>query len=350
MIRIIGIGPTRDDITLRALRAIEDADVVIGYVKYIRQIEDLLEGKEVIKSGMGDEVERVELAIKKHLQGHSVALISSGDPGVYGMANVFFQIFDRYSGIEFEVIPGVTAVNYSAAQLGAPLHDFAVISLSDILTPLSEIKRKLEAAAEAGMIIALYNPTGKKRKKPFREALGILRSKLRPETPVGIVRTEDGRAETSIVTISDLDESMVDMSTTIIIGNRTSYVRDGQMITPRGYAVKAPLHELAAEFYRENPNGKASGPDTECEFYPCHFEGQNCAFCYCPFYPCGEGSTGGYWIRDKNVWSCQNCEWIHTDEAVECIKRRLEVSDPEDLLKRKKELLKLRRECLMGMK
>ena len=88
MIRIIGIGPTRDDITLRALRAIEDADVVIGYVKYIRQIEDLLEGKEVIKSGMGDEVERVELAIKKHLQGHSVALISSGDPGVYGMANV----------------------------------------------------------------------------------------------------------------------------------------------------------------------------------------------------------------------------------------------------------------------
>lgn len=350
MIRIIGLGPTRDDITVRALRALEESDVVIGYARYIKQIEDLLEGKEIIKSGMGSELERVEKAIEKHLEGLKVALVSSGDPGVYGMANVFFQIFDKYSGVEFEVIPGVTAVNYAASHLGAPLHDFAVISLSDILTPLSEIRRKIRAAAGAGLVIALYNPLGKRRKKPFREALEILRSELEPETPVGVVRTENGSPQVSIVALGDLNESLVDMSTTIIVGNVTTYTRDGYMITPRGYAVEAPLHELARKFYEKNPYGKDSGPDEKCEFYPCHFEGQNCAFCYCPFYPCGEGSTGGYWIRDKGVWSCQDCKWIHTYEAVECVRRGLKrlISEPDDLTNRKKELLKLRRECLMA--
>ncbi|AAB85880.1 MULTISPECIES: precorrin-3B C(17)-methyltransferase [Methanothermobacter] len=349
MIRIIGIGPARDDITIRALRALEDSDVVIGYARYIRQIEDLLDGKEVIRSGMGDEIERVELAIEKHREGLDVALVSSGDPGVYGMANVFFQIFDKYSGIEFEVIPGVTAVNYAASKLGAPLHDFAVISLSDILTPLSEIMAKIRAAAESGMIIALYNPLGKRRKRPFREAVEILRSLLPPQTPVGIVRTVDGAPDVRIVDLESLDESLVDMSTIVLVGNVTTYTRDGQMITPRGYAVETPLHELAREFYEENPLGKASGPDENCEFYPCHFEGQNCAFCYCPFYPCAEGSTGGRWIRDRGVWSCQDCTWIHTDSAVECVKRSLGdiISGPDDLMDKKRELLKLRRECLM---
>ena len=161
MISVIGIGPSREDMTIRALNAIKAADVVITYKSYIKNIEDLVDGKEVILKGMGDEIKRAELAISKSREGKRVALVSSGDPGVFGMGNVFFQILGKYSDVDVEVIPGVTAANFAAGRLGAPLHDFAVISFSDILTPLSEIKRKVKSASEADFVIAIYNPLSK---------------------------------------------------------------------------------------------------------------------------------------------------------------------------------------------
>lgn len=349
MISIIGIGPSPKDITLRALEAIEKAEVVIGYKKYIDSIDDLITGKEVIKKGMGDEIARVELAIEKHLNGQEVALISSGDPGIFGMANVFFQIAGKYSGIEFEIIPGVTAANYGASLLGAPLHDFAIISLSDILTPLSEIERKIEHAALGDLVIALYNPISKKRKIPFRKAMKILLNTINPSTTVGIVRSSTQPPEIITTTLEDLHEDQIDMSTIIIIGNSTTYVQDGKMITPRGYVVKQDIHPLSQEFYDKFLNGEiVEGPNRSCEYYPCHHHPQSCTFCYCPFYPCGDASTGGHWIKDKGVWSCQDCEWIHQDATVKCIMEKLPeiLEDVADLKKKKKDLLKLRRECV----
>lgn len=349
MISIIGIGPSPKDITLRALESIEKAEVVIGYKKYIDSIEDLLNGKEVIKKGMGDEIARVEMAIQKHLDGKQVALISSGDPGIFGMANVFFQLAGKYSGVQFEIIPGVTAANYGASLLGAPLHDFAVISLSDILTPLSEIKRKIEHAALGGMVIALYNPISKTRKSPFREAIKILMNTINPATTVGFVKSSSHPPQITVTTLEKLEEDQIDMSTIIIIGNSTTYVENGQMITPRGYVVKQPIHPLSKEFYEKFLNGEnIDGPNRSCEYYPCHQHPQNCVFCYCPFYPCGDASTGGHWIKDKGVWSCQDCEWIHQDATVKCIMEKLPeiLETAEDLKKKKKDLLKLRRECI----
>jgi precorrin-3B C17-methyltransferase len=349
MISVIGIGPSRENMSIRAMNAIGAADVIITYKKYIKNIEDLVDGKEIILKGMGDEIKRAELAVSKSQEGKRVALISSGDPGVFGMANVFFQILGKYDDVEVEVIPGVTAANFAASLLGAPLHDFAVISLSDILTPLSEIKRKVNAAAKGDFVIAIYNPLSKTRTKPFEEAYKILLETRGPKTPVGIVRSTADGAVVTVTNLQDLLDHEINMSTTVIVGNSMTYVQDGHMITPRGYKVPYPTHPLAVEFYDKYLAGEGNkGSNKECEFYPCHSHPQNCTFCYCPFYPCGDSSTGGKWIKNKGVWSCEDCEWIHRDKTVECIHGRLPeiLQKVDDLKNKKKDLLKLRRECM----
>jgi precorrin-3B C17-methyltransferase len=353
MISVIGIGPSREDMTIRALNVIKDADVIIGYKAYIKQIEDLIEGKEIIQKGMGDEIERAEIAVKKSREGKRIAIISSGDPGVFGMANVFFQVIGKYSNIEVEVIPGVTAASYAASKLGAPLHDFAVISLSDILTPLSEIKRKVEFAAKGDFVIAIYNPLSKTRKIPFEETYKILLKNKKGSTPVGIVRSGEEEVNVTITTLDDLKNHEINMSTTLIIGNSMTYVQEGYLVTPRGYVVKSPIHPLSREFYERFLEGDVvEGPNFECDYYPCHEGGVNCTFCYCPFYPCGDSSTGGKWIKEKGVWSCEDCTWIHEDKTVDCIMKKFPeiVKEVDDLKKRKKELLKLRRECIQANK
>ena len=349
MISVVGIGPGREDMTLRALKAIEDAEVIIGYKRYINLIQDLVEGKEVITKGMGQELLRAELAVRKSRAGKRVALISSGDPGVFGMANVLFPVLGKYEDVEVEVVPGVSAVNYASSLLGAPLHDFAVISLSDLLTPLTEIKCKVRKACEGDLVIAFYNPLSKTRKKPFSEAIKIMREHHKPTTPVGLVKRGKQGTEVKVSSLEKLSGEDVDMSTIIIVGNSMSYVEDGWIVTPRGYMVPYSLHPLAYEFYEKYLSGEGvEGPNLECEYYPCHSHTQNCTFCYCPFYPCADQSTGGRWIKEKGVWSCEGCEWIHKDKTVSCIQAKLPsiVKNMEDLEKKKKELLKLRRECV----
>lgn len=349
MISVVGIGPSREDMTIRALKTIEEADVIIGYKGYIKHIEDLVEGKEVQAKGMGQELLRAEIAVRESRAGKKVVLISSGDPGIFGMANVLFQLVGKYEAMEVEVVPGVSAVNFAASLLGAPLHDFAVISLSDLLTPLSEIKCKIKKACEGDFVIAFYNPLSKTRKKPFAEAIQILQDERKPSTPVGLVKGKDGGADIKITSLEDLPSEEVDMSTTIIVGNSMSYVEEGWMVTPRGYMVPYSLHPLAVDFYEKYLAGEGvEGPNLGCEYYPCHYHPQNCTFCYCPFYPCGDPSTGGRWIKEKGVWSCEGCTWIHEDETVECIEGQLPsiVQNIDDLKKKRKELLKLRRECI----
>jgi precorrin-3B C17-methyltransferase / cobalt-factor III methyltransferase len=366
MISIIGIGPNRDNITILSLDALKESDVVIGYKKYVESVQDLIEDKEIIKKGMGDEIARGELAITKSIEGKKVALISSGDPGVYGMANLIFQLIGKYEEFDpkkdLRIFPGVTAVNFASSLLGAPLHDFAVISLSDILTPLSEIEKKIKYASSADFILAIYNPISKTRKKPFRRFKEILLETKDPKTLIGIVDSQESGynlknpPKTDVITLEELDEEHINMSTILIVGNSLTYLQEGFMITPRGYVVKSQIHPLSRDFYEKYLEGKSpSGPNTECEYYPCH-ECENglqyCDLCYCPFYPCGDSSTGGKWIKNKNVWSCEDCQWIHEKKTVECVKKGLNniLEEVDDLKSKKKDLLKLRRNCILETK
>ena len=350
MINVIGIGQNRENMTLGALKAIEESDVIIGYKKYINQIEDLIEGKEVVKKGMGDEIARAEFAIKKSQEGQTVSLISSGDPGVFGMANVLYQIVSKYEDVEIKVYPGVSALNYASSNLGAPLHDFAAISLSNILTPLSEIEKKLRYALEANLIIAIYNPISKTRKEPFRRFKQCVLDIKGEDALIGIIDSTYEPPKPTIVKVKDLTEDIVNMSCTLIVGNDITYVQDDKLITPRGYVIRSKIHPLSQNHYEKFLNGEiAHGPNRECEFYPCHWDGQYCDFCYCPFYPCGDSATGGEWIKGKGIWNCKECNWLHTKQAVECLREPLEniLEDVEDLKTKKKTLLKLRKACLL---
>ena len=267
------------------------------------------------------------------------------------MANVLYQILSKYDGIEVKVYPGVSALNYASSKLGAPLNDFAAISLSNILTPLSEIEKKLKYALEANLIVAIYNPISKTRKEPFRRFKQCVLDIKGEDALIGIVDSTYEPAKETIVKIKDLTEDIVNMSCTLIVGNDLTYVQENKLITPRGYVIRSSIHELSRNHYEKFLNGEIShGPNRECEYYPCHWDGQYCDFCYCPFYPCGDSSTGGEWIKGKNVWNCKECTWPHQKEAVNCIRGPIEeiLEEVDDLKTKKKTLLKLRRACLLN--
>lgn len=194
-------------------------------------------GKRSVASGMRQEVARARAAVAEATAGSRVAVISTGDAGVYGMAGLVLELLPEGSPVTVEIVPGVTAASAAAACLGAPLmNDFAVISLSDLLTPLAVIERRLAAAADGDFVIALYNPRSTKRHEPLRRALSILRERRAAGTPVGLARNalRDGQ-ETRVTTLAELCEEDVDMLTVVIVGNSATLVRDGRMVTPRGY-------------------------------------------------------------------------------------------------------------------
>lgn len=239
-ISVVGIGPgNANHMTPNAYSAIENADTVIGYKTYIELIRDIIKPTaEVVSGTMGREVDRAKEAVARAREGKNVVVVSSGDPGVYGMAGVVLEVADfEKSDILIEVIPGVTAATAAASRLGAPLvTDFAVISLSDLLTPWKVIEKRLTAAAEADFVIVLYNPQSLGRKKPLAKAHEILLKYRKPSTPVGIVKQAGRNGEETIITELDgLIGKDVDMTTTIIVGNSTTRVVNGRIVTPRGY-------------------------------------------------------------------------------------------------------------------
>jgi precorrin-3B C17-methyltransferase len=229
--------------TLEAKHEIENAEVIIGYKTYLKLIQKNIKSDvEVISGNMGQEVDRAKAAISKALENKRVAVVSSGDSGVYGMAGVVLEVAaHEKADVPIVVVPGVTAATAAAATLGAPLvSDFAAVSLSDILTPWDLIERRLRAAAESDFVIVLYNPQSKGRREPLAKAHEILLEYLEPETPVGIVKKarRDGE-ETAITTLRDMLSFKIDMTTTLIIGNSTTYTINNKMVTPRGYSFKA---------------------------------------------------------------------------------------------------------------
>jgi precorrin-3B C17-methyltransferase len=238
---VVGMGPGKEEMmTGEAIAALEQAEVIIGYTVYLELLGERFLDKELLSTPMRKETERCQLAFEEAKKGKRVALICSGDAGVYGMASLMYEVGKQYPEIELSIIPGITAANSGAAELGAPLnHDFCVISLSDLLTPWEKIEKRLVAAAEGDFAIAIYNPSSKKRKDYLQRACDILLRYLEEERCCGYVENigRDG-TKTVTCTLKELRETPVNMFTTVFIGNAGSEIVEGKLITKRGYQIE----------------------------------------------------------------------------------------------------------------
>jgi len=240
-IYIVGMGPGREEMmTAEALRALEGADVIVGYTLYLRLLGERFREKELLSAPMRREEERCRLCFQEAEKGKKVALICSGDAGVYGMASLMYEIGKEYPETELVVVAGVTAACSGAVLLGAPLnHDFCLISLSDLLTPWERIEKRLRAAAEGDFVIVLYNPSSHKRKDYLKRACDILLRDMDGERACGLVENigrEGERAETC--TLQELRDREVNMFTTVFIGSSGSEITGGKLITKRGYRIE----------------------------------------------------------------------------------------------------------------
>ena len=241
----IGMGPGNQDlIAPRALDVIAKCDVIAGYTNYIKMYpEELWEGKELIATGMRGEVERCKLALDAANEGKSVAVICSGDAGIYAMAGLLIEIVDResrYDGVKVETVPGITAASAAAAVLGAPLmNDFAMISLSDLMTPMKEIKRRLRCVAQADMVCVLYNPASKKRRDLIKFAVDSFMEERGENCIAGFVHHASRDEESATVTtLGEFPFDEIGMSTLVVLGNSHTVYRNGVMFTERGYLDK----------------------------------------------------------------------------------------------------------------
>ena len=235
---VVGLGPgAEEQMTVRAQKVLEHCPVLIGYNVYIDLVKEQFPDKIFLSTPMRKEPERCRMAFEEAEKGQDVAMICSGDAGVYGMAGLIFEIGKEYPEIQIEVVPGITAASGGAAVLGAPLmHDFAVISLSDLLTPWEKIEARLLAAAQADFVVCLYNPSSKKRHDYLQKACDLMMKYKSPDTICGTVSNiaREGE-EAHVMTLKELRDTQVDMFTTVFIGNSQTKEINNKMVTPRGY-------------------------------------------------------------------------------------------------------------------
>ena len=235
---VVGIGPGGyEQMTVKAVKVLEECDIIVGYTVYVDLVAEHFAGKQMLTTPMRQEEKRCRMACDEVMKGRNTAMICSGDAGVYGMSGLIYEISRDYPGIEIEIVSGVTAALSGGAVLGAPLmHDFAVISLSDLMTPWTLIEKRLAAAASADMAICLYNPSSKKRRDYLNKACRIVMQSALPETVCGIVKQIGREGEScQVMTLQELSNYEADMFTTVFIGNSTTKVINGKMVTPRGY-------------------------------------------------------------------------------------------------------------------
>ena len=235
---VVGIGPGDEKNMTAACRcAIEQSDVIVGYSKYVELVAPLYPQKRTLDTPMTRETERCRAALDLAARGETVAVVCSGDAGVYGMAGLIYELSEDFPPVDIEVVPGVTAALAGAAVLGAPLtHDFAVISLSDLLTPWELIEKRLSCAAKADFCIALYNPASKKRRDYLQKACDILLRYKASETVCGLARNIGREGQSAeIMSLEQLGQAEVDMFTTVFVGNAQTKTLNGKMVTPRGY-------------------------------------------------------------------------------------------------------------------
>ena len=250
---IVGVGPGHHDhMTFRAKQVIEESDTIVGYTTYVNLVEDLIQGKEIHSYAMTQEVERAHQCIDLAKEGKIVSLVSSGDPGIYGMAGLIFEVlaesgWDPKSGLHVELIPGVSALNSCASIIGSPLMtDFAVCSMSDLLVPWEIIVKRVEAAAQGDFVLVIYNPASKKRIHQLQDTRQILLKYRKPSTPVAIIKGAFRESETVIMTDLEHMENYAEqlgMISTVIVGNSSTYNFKDLMINPRGYKSKYNLEE-----------------------------------------------------------------------------------------------------------
>ena len=235
---VIGIGPGEyEQMTLKAIHAMEKSEVIIGYTVYVDLVKEHFPGKEFMTTPMKKEVDRCVMAFEEAKKGKVVSMICSGDAGVYGMSGLMYEVGVNYPEVELEIIPGVTAATGGAALLGAPLiHDFCLISLSDLLTPWEKIEARLLAAAQADFVVCLYNPSSKKRSDYLQKACDLMMQYKSPETVCGIVSYigRDGE-HYEVMDLKTLRDTKVDMFTTVWVGHSQTKEINGKMVTPRGY-------------------------------------------------------------------------------------------------------------------
>jgi precorrin-3B C17-methyltransferase len=238
---VVGLGPGGvEQMTTRAIEVLKKCDVIAGYTVYIDLIKDDFKGKEFVTTAMKKEVDRCKMAIEEARNGKVVAMISSGDSGLYGMAGIMHQIAAEYKDeINIEVVPGITAAMSAASILGAPLiADTALISLSDLLTPWEKIVNRLDCASKGDFCIALYNPSSIKRHDYLQKACDIMLKNQPASIVAGIVRNIGREGQSyEITTLGELRDKKVDMFTTVVIGNSQTEVINGKMVTPRGYKI-----------------------------------------------------------------------------------------------------------------
>ncbi len=237
-IYVVGIGPGKKEaMTGEAVRAVEDSEIVIGYSKYVELVRPYFPDHTYLDTGMRKETDRCRMAFEKASEGSTVSLVCSGDAGIYGMAGLIYELSPSWPDTEIVIVPGITAAISGGACLGAPIgHDFAVISLSDLLTPWERIEKRLRLAAEGDFNIALYNPSSHMRPDYLQKACDILLTVHSPDLVCGYVRNIGREGEQAVVlTLGELRDTQVDMFTTVFIGSTRTRVIGGKMVTPRGY-------------------------------------------------------------------------------------------------------------------
>ena len=235
---VVGIGPGEyEQMTVRAINALKGSDTIIGYTVYVDLVKEHFPGKEFMTTPKKKEVDRCVMAFQEAMKGKTVSMICSGDAGVYGMSGLMYEVGKDYPQVELEIIPGVTAATGGAAVLGAPLiHDFCLISLSDLLTPWEKIESRLLHASEADFVICLYNPSSKKRHDYLMKACDLMMRYKKEDTVCGIVGNIGREGENmKIMTLKELRNTSVDMFTTVFVGNSQTKEINGKMVTPRGY-------------------------------------------------------------------------------------------------------------------
>lgn len=380
MINLISMGSDIGNITVNAFNAIIESDIIVNYDNldlsdldtYIKDkeiiVNDLDESEVVdesdndvivgldesesfeetsdIYSKLEESYSKIELAISRSSQ-KNVALICSNKRNIYGIANLLIQISSKYDDVELKIYPAVSPIDYSSAVLGAPFNDFVSIDLNNPLVCDKELKNKIKSALKNDFVLFIHNPIGEDGDKANFNLLKELVNDFNDELLVGIVN-ESYSYEISC--FKDINEESIKEDSALIIGNRLTYKLEDYMVTSSEYIVKPKFISQNIDFFeRYLKDETPKGLDYDCEYLPCHKALEACDFCYCPFYPCADGLTGGEWIKNKDVWSCQHCDWIHLEEPCQAVRKGLEdiLEDKNDLKSKHMELLKLRRECLL---
>ena len=380
MINLISMGSDIGNITVNAFNAIIESDIIVNYDNldlsdldtYIKDkeiiVNDLDESEVVVESNneviigldesesfeetsdiyskLEESYSKIELAISRSSQ-KNVALICSNKRNIYGIANLLIQISSKYDDVELKIYPAVSPIDYSSAVLGAPFNDFVSIDLNNPLVCDKELKNKIKSALKNDFVLFIHNPIGEDGDKANFNLLKELVNDFNDELLIGIVN-ESYSYEISC--FKDINEESIREDSTLIIGNKLTYKLEDYMVTSSEYIVKPKFISQNIDFFeRYLKDETPKGLDYDCEYLPCHKALEACDFCYCPFYPCADGLTGGEWIKNKDVWSCQHCDWIHLEEPCQAVRKGLEdiLEDKNDLKTKHMELLKLRRECLL---